>query len=164
MGLFTAVFPVSWVCGLYVHPASKAVVSPSSKCNVMCKLAKASNVENWSIQLVCLADTLSRLILLICLAGSIHIKRYNMQSAHVTKGTWCKVHMLQSAHAANCTCCKVHMLQSKCVAKCTCCKVHVLQSARNKVTSNPYYILHFLSYTLHTLHIASYTFHKSHKP
>ena len=43
-------------------------------------------------------------------------------------------------------------MQSAHITKCTCCKVDMLQSAKDKVTSNPHYILRFPSYTLHLKH------------
>ena len=66
-------------------------------------------------------------------------------------------------HCAKCMCCKVHVLQSSHVVKCMCCYVQ-----ETRVPSNPHYILHFPSYTLHLIHfifhIPSDTLHKSLKP
>ena len=114
---------------------------------------EATNTKCQPRQLDC-KDTLGH----ACLAGSMHIA---LCTLHWAKCTYCNVCTLQSSHAVKCTGFKVNWLQSALVEKCACCKVYMLKSAKNKLSSNPHYILHFTRCILYvaicTLHL---TLHK----
>ena len=94
----------------------------------LCELATALNIENWSVQVVCLADLVSLSVYLIHLADLS-----------------CWLYAYCTMYISTCKCCKVHVLQS--AKKVTSHLHHILHF--------PLSIIHISSYILPLTHCIS---------